>query len=62
MSTDVEENFMLKKPFICKGNIIIYKCCYDLKRHVQGHCKKLFFSMEGMEFKVKLAPFAVNAI
>ena len=34
MCTDAEENFMVKKPFICKGNIynlIIYNCYYDFE-------------------------------
>ena len=33
-----------------------------LKGHGQKYYKKLFFNMDSAEFKVQLAPFAVNAI
>ena len=40
---DVEENFMLKKPFNCKGNIIIYKCCYDFEKTCARALQKVIF-------------------
>ena len=48
MCPDVEENFMLKKPSICKGNIVklFTAVVIILKRHEQRHYKKLFFSMD----------------
>ena len=57
-------NFMLKKPCICKGNIVksFTTVAMILKRHEQRHYKKLFFNMDSVEFKVQLEPFAVDAI
>ena len=45
MYTDAEENFMLKEPFICKGNIVWFftAVVMILKGHEQSFCKKLFF-------------------
>ena len=55
---------MLKKPCICKGNIVqlFTTVAMVLKIHEQRHYKKLFFSMDSREVKVQRAPFAVNAI
>ena len=50
-----------KKTLHLQGEyrVIIYNC---LTRHEQRHYKKLFFSMDSVEFKVRRAPFAVNGI
>ena len=46
MRTDVEENFTLRKAFICKGNIVNYLQLLFmmlLKGHKQRYYKRLFF-------------------
>ena len=45
MYKNVEKDFMLKKPFICKGNIVysFTTVVMILKRHEQRYYKRLFF-------------------
>ena len=63
MFKDIEENLMLMLKKLSSARRIQFNYLQlILKGHEQSYYKKLFFSMDSIEFKVQLAPFVINAI